>query len=371
MYSPDGAPLPYRVFDPCIWKEGDRYYSLSGGTLPDVSGKRTRANFLFRSENLAEWEYLHPFTENDRYSLVGDDGACPYFWPIGDKHVLLHFSHMSGGKYLLGDYDTERDKFVVTHGGNFNHGPVGPGGVHAPSACPDGKGGLICIFNINPAMNTRGWNQTMSLPMRLSLAPADSVDRLRIEPAGDIESLRAEHQHVDAMALPAGEELVLDAVQGNATEIVAVIDPKGSQAVELDLLRSPGAEEFTRITIMKGRGFRHREFGRTHAMARFYSNTITLDNTRSSILPDARSRPPETAQFALRGNAPVELRIFIDRSVVEVFVNGRQYLALRVYPGREDSVGVSLRAQGNDAELISLDAWQMKSIWSRRNTAQQ
>ena len=61
--------------------------------------------------------------------LVGDDGACPYFWPIGDRHMLLFFSHMSGGKYLLGDYDTDRDKFVVTHGGDFNHGPVAPGGV--------------------------------------------------------------------------------------------------------------------------------------------------------------------------------------------------------------------------------------------------
>ena len=60
--------------------------------------------------------------------MVGDDGACPYFWPIGskkqDKHIMLHFSHMSGGKYLLGDYDTKRQKFVITDGGDFNHGPV-------------------------------------------------------------------------------------------------------------------------------------------------------------------------------------------------------------------------------------------------------
>ncbi|MHC4546622.1 MAG: glycoside hydrolase family 32 protein, partial [Planctomycetota bacterium] len=31
--SPDGKPLPYRVFDPCIWKKDGLYYSLSGGTL--------------------------------------------------------------------------------------------------------------------------------------------------------------------------------------------------------------------------------------------------------------------------------------------------------------------------------------------------
>jgi beta-fructofuranosidase len=49
--------------------------------------------------------------------------------------------------------------------------------------------------------------------------------------------------------------------------------------------------------------------------------------------------------------------------VLEVFVNGTQCVAVRVYPGREDSVGVSLRSQGQDAVLKSLDAWQMKNIY--------
>jgi beta-fructofuranosidase len=38
-------------------------------------------------------------------------------------------------------------------------------------------------------------------------------------------------------------------------------------------------------------------------------------------------------------------------------------VAARVYPGRKDSLGVSLRAQGNRAKLLALDAWQMKSIY--------
>ena len=90
---------------------------------------------------------------------------------------------------------------------------------------------------------------------------------------------------------------------------------------------------------------------------------ISIDNTRSSILPDVRSRPPETAPVVMDKNEPLKLRVFIDKSVVEVFVNGKQCVALRVYPGREDSVGVSLRAQGQEAQLRSLDAWQMKNIY--------
>ena len=49
--------------------------------------------------------------------------------------------------------------------------------------------------------------------------------------------------------------------------------------------------------------------------------------------------------------------------MVEAFVNGRQCVALRVYPGRADSTGVSLRAQGRDIRLVTLDLWQMDTIY--------
>ena len=49
--------------------------------------------------------------------------------------------------------------------------------------------------------------------------------------------------------------------------------------------------------------------------------------------------------------------------MVEVFVNGKQCVAVRVYPERSDSIGVSLRSQGKDAILKMLDAWQMQNIY--------
>lgn len=36
----------------------------------------------------------------------------------------------------------------------FNFGPSNPSGVHAPSAAPDGKGGIIIIFNMNAGKPT-------------------------------------------------------------------------------------------------------------------------------------------------------------------------------------------------------------------------
>ena len=392
--SADGSPLPYRVFDPCIWKKGDHYYALSGSTLPHAaSGKRTRANFLFRSPNLVDWEYLHPFVEDDRFTLIGDDGACPYFWPIGDRHILLFYSHMSGGQALLGDYDTERDKFVVTSHHDFNFGASEPGGVHAPSATPDGKGGVNVIFNINPAKPTEGWNQIMTLPRRLTLQGTDKIgrDTLLVEPAGDVELLRREHRQITDMTLPANQEIVLESITGNAIELMAEIETNDAPLVELNVLRSPGKEEYTRIAFYRERGFRdweRFEIWRRDMLAAvtdgagpgFFSNSllsaeqreklaaatdslISIDSSYSSLLPDVLSRAPETGPVFLERDEPLRLRVFVDRSVVEVFVNGKQCVAMRVYPGREDSVGVSLRSQGQDARVVSLEAWQMENIY--------
>jgi beta-fructofuranosidase len=364
MTNPDGSALPYRVFDPCIWKKGGTYYSLSGGTLPHKpSGKRTRANFLLRSKDLTEWEYLHPFVKGDRFTLVGDDGACPYFWPIGDRHILLFFSHMSGGQALLGDYDQERDKFVTTSHHSFNFGAFGPGGVHAPSATPDGKGSVIVIFNMNPAKDTAGWNQIMSLPRRLTLI---GQDELGVEPAGGIESLRGEHWHVGHTALPANKEIVLEQIRGNALEIVAEIDTNDAPMLELNVLRSPAKQEYTRIAFYRQRGYRdwERYSGwdrEKHKSAR--DSLLTIDSSRASQLPDVLSRAPETGPVFLQPDEPLKLRVFVDRSIVEVFCNGKQCVAMRVYPGREDSVGVSFYARGRDAVLRSLDAWSMHSIY--------
>jgi beta-fructofuranosidase len=93
------------------------------------------------------------------------------------------------------------------------------------------------------------------------------------------------------------------------------------------------------------------------------SSLVTIETSYSSLHPDVNPKGPETAPFYLEGDEPLKMRVFIDKSVVEVFVNGKQALAVRVYPSREDSRGVSMRAQGQDVLLKSLEAWQMKSIY--------
>ena len=329
-----GSPMG----DSCIWKEGDTYFGLVG------------AGRLVSSKNLVDWTVRGSFLEGNPFPM-GDAVACPNFVPIGSKHMLLSFSHTRGSQYLLGNYDRKRHRFKPCAHGRFNHGTVSPGGVHAPSAAADGKGGVINILNINDGRHSDDWDQLMSLAQRLTLGP-DSL--LRIEPAAAVASLRADHQHVGKTVLPANKEVVLQAIKGNTLEVDAEIDPKESRWVQLNVLRSPNAEEQTSVTFYN--------YDRKLSIWYYTKGVVCLDGSRSSTLPDVWLRPPERAVVE-RKREPLRLRVFVDRSVVEVFVNAKLYLAMRVYPGRADSVSVSLRAQGQGAVLKRLDAWRMRSIW--------
>lgn len=335
--KPGGRPVNSPSGDSCIWKEGDTYFGLVGATL--VSSK-----------NLTDWTSHGFFLEDNPFPL-GDASACPNFVPIGDKHLYLSFSHTFGGQYLLGDYHRQNRKFKPYAHGRFNHGRVSPGGVHAPSAAADGKGGVINILNINDGESSKEWDQIMSLAQQLTLGP-DA--QLRIAPVDAVTSLRGNHQHIGETILPANQEIVLESITGNTMELVVEIDPKMSRWVQLNVLRSPNAEEQTSITFYN--------FDRKLSVWYDTPGVITLDGTRSSTHPDTWIRPPERADL-VRGDAPLKLRVFLDRSVVEVFANEKLYLAQRVYPARADSLGLSLRAQGQEATLKRLDAWSMKSIW--------
>ena len=57
------------------------------------------------------------------------------------------------------------------------------------------------------------------------------------------------------------------------------------------------------------------------------------------------------------------MHIYVDHSVLEVFANDRVSITTRIYPTRSDSLGVALFAEREDARLLRLDAWPMRSIW--------
>ncbi|MBN1623748.1 MAG: glycoside hydrolase family 32 protein [Clostridia bacterium] len=351
----DSQGQEYQVFDPCIWEKDGNYYSLSGGYLPYGSPWKYRAaDFLFKSKDLINWQYLHQFVEGDIFTMPGDDGACPYFWPIGhDKYIMLFFSHMSGGQALVGTYDKERDKFIVNKHIKANHGVLHEGGVHAPSACPDGNGGVIVIHNVNTGKKDSVMKSTMTLPRKLSI----ENEEMKIEPTGNYESLRCNHRHVDGFVMPPGTEFEFEGIRGNAVEIIAEFDATDSNMLEIDVLKSDN--ETTRLRYYHKRGY-NRAYRRKEMD--IVDSVFEIDSTGSTTNKDIFTRPIESMQVHVKDGESLRLHIFIDKSIIEVFVNYKDCACVRVYPENPQSTGISITAKGKPVTLQSLDIWDMKKI---------
>ena len=202
----DENGAPYRVFDPCIWKEDDGYYSLSGTYKDGERGADCRnVDHLFRSKDLAQWEHLGPLIEDGFHTEPGEDGAVPKFWRIGnDKHMLLFFSHKRAAQYYVGDYDRTTHRLVPDYHGRVNYGSYVVGSLHAPSATFDDKGRFLAFFNVKEGKARQGWNDVMTLPRHFSL---DGDNSLCIEPVAEVESLRFGHRSVSPMNVSSNEEV--------------------------------------------------------------------------------------------------------------------------------------------------------------------
>ncbi|WP_176146226.1 glycoside hydrolase family 32 protein [Parapedobacter luteus] len=94
---------------------------------------------------------------------------------------------------------------------------------------------------------------------------------------------------------------------------------------------------------------------------------MCLDRTNCT---DFISDQQFTKAFAKTMYAPVDLlnntlklHIFVDQASVEIFTNdGEVVFSAVTYPG-ENQTGIELFAEGGSAEIVSLTAWEMKSIW--------
>jgi len=358
-----GNPVYTPGNDNYIWREGNTYYMTirKHAFEPDrnmLSGRTTLE--LLRSDDLATWKLQGTFLEDGDYTEPGEDCACNNVLPIGaGKHVILFFSHRRGAQYYIGTFDREKGRFHIENHGRMNHGPNGRAALHAPSGFIDPKGRCIGMWNVIENRHFlegwEDWDQVMSLPRELSLIEKCSFfNPLGIEPIAELRSLRFDPVRIKDVAIPANGEKVLPGVNGKAMELEVVIDPMKAREVGINILRSPHREEQTTITL-----FMHGwvPFGPSS------SRELAIDVSRASLDPRVSSRSPEIGPLHLEDGEPLRLRVFIDRSVVEVFANGRQCLTLRTYPTREDSNGVSVFARGSEAKLVLLTAYQMRSIW--------
>ncbi len=331
--------------DHTVWREDDAWYQLMGAGLEGEGG----AALLYRSQDLRSWEFLHPLLVGDaqRFTPIwtGTMWECPDFFALQGRHVLtisvwdhgqLHYSAA-----MVGDYRDYHFFPEVEHKLDY-----GDRHFYAPQSFTDAQGRRIIFGWIHEGRGAEaqlqsGWSGVMSLPRLLSLGTDGQVC---MQPVPELEALRGEHTHTAAIDMPAGDEIVLPAVTGDTLEVLVELAPAESGRCGIVVRRSPDGAEATRI---------------------LYDATqhqLIVDRTQSSQ-DLATDHNAHVAPLSLRPDEPLRLHIFLDRSVLEVFANMREAITSRIYPTRGDSLGVALLAEGAQARLVSLDAWQLRSTW--------
>jgi beta-fructofuranosidase len=338
-----------------IWKKDGKYYLLAGNLL--VLNKVGRAAdaplseqgdrlYLFDSADLKTWNYRHVFYERrPEWTDRSEDNMCPSFLPLpssadggpaSGKYLLLFISHNKGCQYYVGDCDMKNDRFIPD-----NHGRMSwvDNTYFAPEALLDGKGRQImwAWLTDNPSgEKERGWSGVYGLPRALWLGEDGT---LRMAPVKELESLRRQEKSWNNLTLADGETQPLEVFAGDSCELALEIEAGAAQRCGVNVRASGDGQEETRLYYDAAK------------------KELVFDATRSG--KEGR-KVVERAPFGLKPGEPLKLRVFVDKSVVEIYANDRQAICRRVYPTRPDSVGVSLFAAGGAATARQVKAWRME-----------
>ena len=313
--------------DPFVWKEDSLWRMAVGSGVKEKGG----TILLYRSPDLIHWDYTGQLCTG-----MGPDcfqWECPNFFALGGRHVLIvsPLYHSSPGlrapvQYAVGAYD----------GATLAPGPWlpldlgGPDNFYAPNSLLDAQGRRI-LWGWVAAGGSPGcpWNGVLTLPRVLSLR---SDGALGMAPAPELAALRGQHWHFEHRALENASNQVLDDVRGNSLEILASIEVSPDAIAGVDVL---------------------------------------ADDTFGAYVPVRCNRPKGLLRVGEREGAfslgssetSLQLHLFIDRSVLELFVNERACLTAQAHPASANQ-GLRLVVEQGKAEFRTLDVWEMHSIWA-------
>ena len=318
----------YSSWDPFAWVEKGNYYAIFGGSRPAI----------VKSKKLdGEWKYVGDlFAHGIEGVDLEEDVSCPELFPLGSKYVLLCISHRLGCRYYIGDWRDEKF-YPETHGSMS----WVDNSFFAPESLLDDKGRRIMWAWImdEPHFGVRmksGWSGTLSLPRVLSL---DENSNLMIEVPQEIESLRYDEFSVSESTIGSDRDLLIEGLYGNQLEIELELSSDDADSFGIKVCVSETGTEETLI------GYDYR------------ASSLFLDTSNSG--PQNTPKAVESAPLSLALGDPLHLRIFIDRSVVEVFANRRQAIARRIYPADAASLSVKLFSRGGDTRLTYLKSWKI------------
>ena len=318
---PQGMNPEFR--DPFVWREGDWYYLIIGSAVMHVGGTA----LLYRSKDLITWEFRRPLLVGDR-ETSGVFWEMPIFVPLGTDHALIVCEVPGRASYWVGTWKDETFTPYTTTPRRlelFNH-------LLSPTPLFAADGQVVTMGIIPDERDSKefwaaGWAHLYSLPRVLS---TDGRGHLVQKPYAGIEQWREQQASIPSIALQEGQIHALENVSGTCLHLHVTFRRGDSHAVSLLVRRAPDGQEQTAIRY-------EWETGR-----------LVLDRSRSSLDSQVKRDVLQETYFPPTEDA-IQLDVFLDRSVLEVFIDDRSAFAARIYPTLSSSEGMALECMGSNA----------------------
>jgi sucrose-6-phosphate hydrolase SacC (GH32 family) len=323
--TPGGPKFERDWRDPFIFTAADRTFLVLGAEYDN-----TAAIPLYEAEDgsLLRWRYQGLLYQEERRQ--GRFLECPNFTripasgPGGRPKWMLIVSPYGVLEYLTGDFDVANLTFTPERHGVLDPGHGDVPNFYASNLVEDEAGNCILLGWVRGFQAGHGWNGCLALPRRLTVG-GDGWPRQAPLPA--LTQLRGRHWGIPAQLLT-GESHVLRDVAGDALELQARISLSTAAAAGLRVRASASGEEGVEI--------------RFDGVALYVAGTV-------AALP--------------AGRREISLRLFLDKSVLEVFADDDRIAVTRIISPPAEHVAIALFAEGGTARFDTLDSWQMKSIW--------
>ena len=325
--------------DPYVWKEGDTYYMVVGSGLKNNGGGTL---ITYTSSDLINWVNVPAVYSNENVSKAGTFWEMPYFNKINDEDYLLVVTPQFNNKpaetiYWLGAFDGHSFAPYENEPKRFEHltrhllsPAIGLDEVNRLT-----YSGIIPEDRDVTLQVKAGWRHIFSLPRVLRvLADGKTLGHLQHP---NLCRARQNEVSMENRSIQIGTSFNLPEYQGIQSELYFKLYTPDVETFKIQVFKNKASTQLTSITFDKVQN----KLGINRVLS---STAQTVENNRS-------------APYSFNPNDTIEVRVFLDHSVMEVFVDNVVVMSARVYPSKGSELIDIINDSSAPIELLEFKAW--------------
>jgi beta-fructofuranosidase len=315
IQKPDNLNLGDCWRDPLVWQEGDEWLMIMGA---EDSVDKVPVALLYKSKNLTDWQFEHIFLK-DKDNAVGYIMECPDFFLMDETAFLISCDDVppfNNTFYRIGKYENRR---FLTEQQDF----IDIGKFYAAKTLVDDEQRRILFGWISPSRTDEelveaGWSGVLSLPRILSI----ENNEFRVKPVRELENLRKKKIEITDFKIEDNSPKFIENLRGDTLEIIINCKISENGILKIMLFCSEDCEHYLPIIIDRKNE---------------YFNKNQYQHTSEQQI----------------------IHIFIDKSVVETFLNYKICYTDNHYSKSIEHNYVAIQAEAGEVAINSMVAWEL------------